>query len=328
MKMLGVSAGSALVLGLARGRVDCAPTTLYLLLGEGCTSSCAFCPQSRDANCPSGLLSRVTWPNFDTRIVIEGIHTAYLKAKVRRVCLQTKSSPGVWDDVIEVIRLIRQSSGIPISVSTQPDVSRVREALDAGAERVGLPLDAANPGLYRQVKGGSWERRWRSLEEAARLFPGRISTHLIMGLGETEEDMIRLIQRLHDLRITVGLFAFTPVKGTRLELHPKPDLSRYRLVQAAHYLISRGASRVEDMAFLQNRIVHLGMNAKRLEAFLAGGEAFKTSGCPDCNRPYYNEGPRGPLYNYPRPLDRREAEEALLGILEDVEVRGECAGDC
>ncbi|MCW3977503.1 MAG: radical SAM protein, partial [Candidatus Bathyarchaeota archaeon] len=25
-----------------------------------------------------------------------------------------------------------------------------------------------------------------------------------------------------------------------------------------------------------------------------------TSGCPGCNRPYYNERPGGPLYNYPR----------------------------
>ena len=24
-----------------------------------------------------------------------------------------------------------------------------------------------------------------------------------------------------------------------------------------------------------------------------------TSGCPHCNRPYYNEDPRGVLYNFP-----------------------------
>ncbi len=328
MKMLGVSAGSALVLGLARGRVNCAPTTIYLLLGQGCTSSCAFCPQSRDAHCASGLLSRVTWPRFDMRGVIDGVQEAYLEGRARRVCLQTVSSPGVWDGVLEVIRLIHQSSGIPVSVSTQPDVLRAREALDAGAERVGLPLDAANPGLYRQVKGRSWGRSWRSLEEAASVFPGRISTHLIVGLGETEEEMVRLIQRLHDLGVTVGLFAFTPVKGTRLELHPKPDLSRYRLVQAANYLISGGAIRVENMDFEQSRIIDLGLNDGGLKDLLAGGDAFRTSGCPDCNRPYYNEGPRGPLYNYPRSLDRKEAEGAVLGILEDLEVIGECAGDC
>ena len=28
-------------------------------------------------------------------------------------------------------------------------------------------------------------------------------------------------------------------------------------------------------------------------------EAVLTSGCPGCNRPFYNERPRGPIYNYP-----------------------------
>jgi biotin synthase-related radical SAM superfamily protein len=41
------------------------------------------------------------------------------------------------------------------------------------------------------------------------------------------------------------------------------------------------------------------------------GEAFETSGCADCNRPYYNEQPGGPLYNYPRPLTSEETQRAI-----------------
>jgi biotin synthase len=44
---------------------------------------------------------------------------------------------------------------------------------------------------------------------------------------------------------------------------------------------------------------------------LLKGEAFETSGCADCNRPYYNEQPGGPLYNYPRPLTSEETERAI-----------------
>ncbi len=43
----------------------------------------------------------------------------------------------------------------------------------------------------------------------------------------------------------------------------------------------------------------------------ADGEPFRTSGCPDCNRPFYNEPPGGPLFNYPRPLTRAEADRAV-----------------
>jgi len=46
------------------------------------------------------------------------------------------------------------------------------------------------------------------------------------------------------------------------------------------------------------------------------GEPFRTSGCPDCNRPFYNERPSGPLYNYPRPLTTEEAARAI----QDMEV--------
>jgi biotin synthase-related radical SAM superfamily protein len=47
---------------------------------------------------------------------------------------------------------------------------------------------------------------------------------------------------------------------------------------------------------------------------LADGVAFQTSGCPDCNRPFYNERPGGPLYNYPRPLTPAEVSRAVTEL--------------
>ncbi|HUT17269.1 MAG TPA: radical SAM protein, partial [Acidobacteriota bacterium] len=38
------------------------------------------------------------------------------------------------------------------------------------------------------------------------------------------------------------------------------------------------------------------------------GKPFLTSGCPDCNRPFYNEKPSGPIYNYPRNIRLEEIE--------------------
>ncbi|MEM4243701.1 MAG: radical SAM protein, partial [Candidatus Bathyarchaeia archaeon] len=35
-------------------------------------------------------------------------------------------------------------------------------------------------------------------------------------------------------------------------------------------------------------------------------EPFLTSGCPACNRPFYNEKPSGPIYNYPRAVRSEE----------------------
>lgn len=51
------------------------------------------------------------------------------------------------------------------------------------------------------------------------------------------------------------------------------------------------------------------------------GKAFETSGCPDCNRPYYNESPRGVIFNYYRLLVAGEIRQAILesGVVRDVE---------
>jgi biotin synthase len=131
--------------------------------------------------------------------------------------------------------------------------------------------------------------------------------HLIVGLGETEREMVERVQWARDLGLEVGLFAFTPVRGTHLADRPPPSLATYRRMQAARWLIVHDRTRIEDIAFdSRERLVCLG-------APLPGdGEAFRTSGCPHCNRPFYNEQPSGPLYNYPRPLTAGEAGRAIM----------------
>ena len=127
-----------------------------------------------------------------------------------------------------------------------------------------------------------------------------MTTHLIVGLGETEEEFVKTLQRCVDMGVYPALFAFTPIPGTLLSDNPPPPLASYRKLQLAHYLITKGMSRYEDMTFRNNRLVDFGISNEQLKAVIWRGEPFMTSGCPGCNRPYYNERPGGPLYNFPR----------------------------
>jgi biotin synthase len=43
--------------------------------------------------------------------------------------------------------------------------------------------------------------------------------------------------------------------------------------------------------------------------------AFQTSGCPGCNRPYYNERPSGVMYNYPYEPSKEEHKKALKNAM-------------
>ncbi len=58
----------------------------------------------------------------------------------------------------------------------------------------------------------------------------------------------------------------------------------------------------------------LSFNLPRLPEILADGVAFQTSGCPDCNRPFYNERPGGPMYNYPKALTSPQIEVAVEDV--------------
>jgi biotin synthase len=306
-----VSIGSAIVLGLTQGTLDAKPTTIYLLTYQPskCHANCGFCPQAKTSKGRADLLSRVSWPPFPTEQVLHGIEQAAKRGEIKRVCIQALNYPTVFNDLLNLTREIRLRTKIPLSISCQPLNRRQMKMLaKAGVDRVSIALDAATEELFNVVKGTSangpytWKKQLKALREAVQTFgKGSVSTHLIAGLGENEKELIQIIQWCVDNGIYPSLFAFTPIPGTALENHPQPSLSYYRRIQIARFLIIQGKTRYENMRFNEeNRLIDFGVPEERIRKVIRTGRPFLTSGCPGCNRPYYNERPGGPLYNYPR----------------------------
>ena len=322
------STGSAIVLGLLRGRLDAKPTTVYLLTYHDgkCSANCGFCPQAKMSKGRADMLSRVIWPPFPIQEAISRMEVAAESGLIKRVCIQALNSPTVLEDILSLTREIRSRVMAPLSVSCQPlDRKKMRMLAEAGAERVSIALDAATEEIFSRVKGRLvngpylWEKQRLALGEAVRIFGnGYVTTHLIVGLGETEKEMTQTIQWCVDLGVYPGLFAFTPIPGTSLENRRQPSLSQYRRIQVAHYLITNAKTRSGKMIFdKRGCLVDFGVSRVLVLKVIRTGYPFITSGCPGCNRPYYNESPRGPLYNYPRqPLPEEIAEiERQIGIL-------------
>lgn len=316
-----VSSGTLSVLGLVDSHIDAPPTTAYLMVGGRCRRDCAFCAQARSSKASGLALSRVNWPSWDEDQVLAAVKQAYEAKKIRRCCLQVTVSPGYLERVKDIAARLAQQVPLGASVVASPD--QASQLLEAGLDRVGLALDGTSEGVYEKVKGGRLDQAVSVIEEAARRFPGRIVSHLIVGLGETEEDMVRMVARLHGWGVTVALFAFTPIPGTAMEHVAPPDLNTYRRVQVARHLVVQNLAGVADLAFsAQGKIVSFGLADDKLRALLSDGKAFETSGCPGCNRPYYNEPPSGPLYNYPRVLSSRELRRAMEEALSIGDSRG------
>lgn len=309
---INVSIGTVGVLGLADVPMETAPTTAYLMLGGRCALSCAFCAQARDSEASALKLSRVTWPEYDLETMIEGLAGAARRGEIKRACLQVTVGRDSFDRTLETVRAIKKAvPDLPVNAAILPrNFGQVEVLLEAGVDHIGIGLDAVNQGVFERVKGSHWDHVWALIEGMSERYPGQVSVHVIVGLGETERDVVEVIQHLHDLGTTVGLFAFTPVRGTPLENVPQPPLDVYRRIQAARYFICVKGIRMDRFDFSSGgRLLDFGEADG--EALLAEGRAFQTSGCPDCNRPFYNERPGGVMYNYPRPLTAEEARTAL-----------------
>jgi biotin synthase len=240
--------------------------------------------------------------------------------KLQRICIQTINYQDFARDTMEIVSAIKSRVNLPISISCTPlPKSQLEDLKRMGIERIGIPLDAATPKIFEKIKGRTaggpygWESHIKGLRDALDVF-GRscVTTHIIVGLGETERDVVETIQNMHDMGVKSSLFAFTPIKGTKLEKLKPPATSQYRRVQLARYLISRGSSSAQLMKFdPEGRIIDFGVGEADLSHFESLSEPYMTSGCDGCNRPFYNESPRGPIYNYPRELSSEELRRVV-----------------
>lgn len=315
-----VSLGTAIILGLLKGKLDAEPTTAYLMtykMGK-CSANCGFCPQARESKSSTELLSRVSWPSFSTIDVVKAISDACGMGRIKRVCIQALNYPQVFSHLDALVKEIKNQAPVPVSVSCQPiNKKNVQLLAKAGVDRLGIALDAATEALFKKVKGKdaggcySWKNQFSMLSEALDVFgKGNVTTHLIVGLGETEKEAIQIIQKCVDMSVLPALFAFTPIRGTTLENRSPPALESYRRVQLGRFLIVKGLTTFEAMQFEnEGKIIGFGLTNNELKPIIESGEPFLTSGCKDCNRPFYNEKPSGPIYNYPKKPNKEELEK-------------------
>lgn len=313
--MIHVSIGTAAVLGLATLPMAVAPTTAYLMVGERCAMDCAFCTQARSSSASELALSRVTWPFFPLVDVCERLAKAEQAGTLLRCCLQVTAGRGYLERALDTVTHLRRATALPLSIAIYlRTLEQVESFIARGIDRIGFGLDAACERVFRRVKGEHWASMVDLIESAARRYPQRVAVHLVVGLGETEQEMVERMLWAHQIGARVSLFAFTPVRGTALAEHPQPALDVYRRLQAARWSIVHYGARFQDFAFSQSGVL-LDVDLGKVGS-LAGSrscvesEAFCTSGCPGCNRPFYNERPGGEMYNYARPLTTAEAERA------------------
>ncbi len=318
------SLASAITLGLERGRfsrdVRLRALNLLLTYERGCAARCSYCGLAGGRAEEAGAtFIRVRWPTCPLAELIARVqHGGHA---LERACLAMVTHPRALADSLAVLRRLRAETSLLLSALVTPPLIKGRADLaclrEAGADMMSVAVDAATEALFAAHRGSaglmSWNHYWRVLHDGVDVFgSGNVGVHLIVGLGESEEEMIGTIQRAHDLGVRTHLFSFYPEPGSRLAGHPQPPIGQYRRVQLARYIIDEDLGSRTRMRFnAAGQVTDFGLDA---EPLVAAGEAFTTSGCAGrtakvaCNRPFGNERPSRPFRNYPLPPEPADVE--------------------
>ena len=315
-----ISFAAAIAVGLKSGRMyrnaTCDCVNLLLNYPEGCFANCTYCGLARERPglAQENSFIRVGWPVFLTDLVVDKI--AENEDKIGRVCIAQVQDKRAYPDLLDISRRIRRKSDVPISAlvsATLLNEEKLLRIKEAGADIVGVGLDAASEELFYRTRGRgargphSWQQHWEIIRLARRHYgPCKVNCHVIVGLGETDSDLVELFYQAKSEEIAAYLFSFNPEPGTAMADSPRAPISRLRRIQLTKYLIERKGLPVEAIEFDETgaiRRVHAP--SAFIEACIDEGTPFMTNGCPDkngkvaCNRPFGSYRPGEEFRDYP-----------------------------
>lgn len=330
-----MSTAAAITLGLATGRMyRCSCTrclNLLLTYPEGCRANCAYCGLARHREAERDYADRnfirVDWPAVPLDVIVDKVARDGDNSPFHRMCISMITHPRSDDDTVSVLKKWTDRidpSAIPVSILSNPTTMQradVQLLRDLGADIFTVALDAATPALFDRTRGKGvesphkWSKYWEILMDARDIFgPQKFGAHIIVGMGETEYEVLQLVQQLVDLDGHSHMFCFFPEKGSLMDHLPATPRDQWRRVQLGRYLIDYCGVRVDGMHFdEQGRVIEFGIAQHELDDIIEQGLAFRTSGCPGkiqddisaCDRPY-GDSPPSDIASYPFQPEARD----------------------
>lgn len=317
---LKMSHATGISLGLLRGRMyrgavnKC--VNLLVHYPEGCSANCAYCglAKKRPGEYVEKSFIHVEWPVFHINEIIDAINSA--PSYVKRTCVSMITNGKCRLHTLEITKNLKEKTSLPISLLISPtilDKDDLVQMKEYGADKIGVAIDLATPALFDKYRGTAvsgphkWEKYWEIMAAGLDIFGNlNVGAHLMVGMGETENEMVAIMNQLWGMGVANHLFSFFAEEGSRLAERTQPPWPTYLRVQMARYLIEEGISSYENMVFDSNgHIIDFGITPSQLDDVINLGIPFMTTGClgPDgqvaCNRPFGNCMPDVNQWNYP-----------------------------
>jgi biotin synthase-related radical SAM superfamily protein len=333
-----LSAASAMALRLQSGRFardfEFGGINLLLNYDNGCLSDCAYCglARTRPGDYEDKSFIRVDWPLFETELVIERL--AKYEEKLTRLCISMVTHGSAYKDTYDITERICKKVKTPLSLLVAPPTlnkERLRALKDLGADMIGVGLDAVTEDLFFERRtnvpmgGLKWKNYWDIINYSREIFgPWKVNIHTVVGLGETDRDLVDMFYLLKERQILAYLFCFNPEPDSRMGNYPKSSIRRWRRIQLVKHLIEEYDMDRRRIHFDDGgNIAGLETTASRVHKVLNtldGGLPFMTNGCPGeqgepgCTRPYGSYRPSEPHRDFPF----RPASDDLVQIRKEM----------
>ena len=175
-----------------------APNQVFLNIENRCIFNCAFCESCSKAVDEERLM------RFITKLVENG--------SCETIALTTGVFPSVESSIKRLCRFVlnlrKKNKDIPIGVEA---VVNKKEQIDAikesGADEIKINVQLPRKDLFDAICGyASYDSIYSFLEHAVDVFgEGKVTSNIIYGLGEREEDILETLERLASAGIVATL---------------------------------------------------------------------------------------------------------------------------
>ncbi|MGQ0575067.1 MAG: MSMEG_0568 family radical SAM protein [Pseudonocardia sp.] len=146
-------------------------------------------------------------------------------------------------------KAVKEAAGLPVEVQFEPprDLSTIDEVHGMGVDALGIHVESFDPAVLARVAPGKFrtgiETYFRTWEYAvARFGEGRVSTYVILGMGEDPDLTVAACKRAVDIGVYPFVVPLRPVAGSLMADVPAPSREYtepiYRKVAA--FLAERG----------------------------------------------------------------------------------------
>lgn len=195
---------------------------------------CRFC--TIEESLRSGATVAAKTPAQLAEVAEAAVRLDGIKQMVMTTGTTTGPDRGARSLVRSVRAVLEAVPGLPVQVQCEPpgDLGWIRALRDAGATAIGIHVESLDDEVRRRWMPGKstvpladYERAW---DEAVRVFgPNRVSTYLLVGLGENPDELIEGAGRLIARGVYPFVVPFRPMSGTLAARDGVPAPSAERL---------------------------------------------------------------------------------------------------